>query len=115
MKLIVFADGEVGEKILAFLLHTYPDDIAAVVVTEENRIYRQAKDARLPTLIYQDNDIFYGQIKRFSESYDLGLLVWWPIIIKEPLIDLPVKGFVNFHPSLLPYNRGENIITFGLL
>ena len=40
--------------------------------------------------------------------FDLGLLAWWPRIIKAPLLSLARHGFINTHPSLLPYNRGKH-------
>ena len=39
---------------------------------------------------------------------DLGISAWWPHILKQPLINWPVEGWLNFHPSLLPFNRGKN-------
>jgi methionyl-tRNA formyltransferase len=39
---------------------------------------------------------------------DLGVLAWWPKIIKSPLLETPRLGFVNTHPSLLPSNRGKH-------
>lgn len=38
----------------------------------------------------------------------LGILAWWPRILKGRLLSLPERGWLNFHPSLLPYNRGKN-------
>ncbi len=39
---------------------------------------------------------------------DIGVLAWWPRIIKGHLLTLPARGWLNFHPSLLPYGRGKN-------
>jgi len=36
------------------------------------------------------------------------LLIWWPFIIKSPLLEFPKNGFLNTHPSLLPNNKGKN-------
>ncbi len=41
-------------------------------------------------------------------SLDLGLLAWWPYILRNPVLRLPRLGFLNFHPSLLPYGRGKD-------
>ena len=38
---------------------------------------------------------------------ELGILAWWPTIIREPVLSLPRRGWVNLHPSLLPWNRGK--------
>lgn len=39
---------------------------------------------------------------------DLGLLAWWPRIIRGKLLQLPRLGYLNFHPSLLPHSRGKD-------
>lgn len=41
-------------------------------------------------------------------SLDLGILAWWPYLVKEPLLGMAKLGYLNFHPSLLPYNRGKH-------
>src|SRR5205807_7477144 len=38
---------------------------------------------------------------------ELGFLAWWPEIIRDPLLTLPRRGWINFHPSYLPFNRGK--------
>lgn len=37
-----------------------------------------------------------------------GVLAWWPRIVKEPLLSWPTRGWLNAHPSYLPFNRGKN-------
>jgi methionyl-tRNA formyltransferase len=39
---------------------------------------------------------------------DLGISAWWPRIIRGPLLDWPREGWINLHPSLLPFNRGKH-------
>ena len=41
-------------------------------------------------------------------AFDLGLLGWWPYIVKDDVLSLATRGYLNFHPSYLPYNRGKN-------
>ena len=38
----------------------------------------------------------------------LGVLAWWPHILKGPVVDVPQKGWINLHPGYLPFNRGKN-------
>ena len=38
----------------------------------------------------------------------LGVLAWWPYILKGAVVDVPQKGWVNLHPGYLPFNRGKN-------
>ena len=41
-----------------------------------------------------------------NQKIDLIFLLWWPNIISQKIIEKAKIGFVNLHPSLLPYNRG---------
>ncbi len=52
------------------------------------------------------NESVLSRIKEISVSYIF--LAWWPFIVKEPILSLPRIGVLNFHPSLLPYNRGKH-------
>ena len=45
----------------------------------------------------------------------MGVLAWWPKLIKEPLLSLPKNGYINTHPSLLPYNRGKHYNFWALV
>ena len=38
----------------------------------------------------------------------LGVLAWWPHILKGPLVTIPALGWLNLHPGYLPYNRGKH-------
>ena len=41
-------------------------------------------------------------------NLDLIVLAWWPYILSRELIEIPRLGCLNFHPSLLPFNRGKH-------
>ena len=60
------------------------------------------------TVIY--SDALYSedtQEKLKGMQIDLGILAWWPYIVKSPLLGIAKTGFLNMHPSLLPHNRGK--------
>lgn len=48
-------------------------------------------------------------------SFDLGVSYCYPRKITEPLLSTPTKGFINYHPGLLPKYKGptelDNAIT----
>src|SRR5205823_2644534 len=50
-----------------------------------------------------------------ERAVDLGILAWWPRIIADPLLSAPKRGFLNFHPSLLPHNRGKHTTFWNLV
>lgn len=109
MKLILFADNIVGLEIFNYFLTNFAEDVCKVVTVEENDIYRKAKLNDIQVEVFDRNCEFY------NEDYELGILAWWPLIIKEPLLSLPRNGFVNFHPSYLPYNRGKHYNFWALV
>jgi methionyl-tRNA formyltransferase len=108
MKLILFADGHVGTEIARWLIAQFRDDIGLVVTTAENEIAALVREARARSLVFRSS----AQVVDFAASeglsFDLGLLAWWPKIIRRPLLSLPRRGFINTHPSLLPYGRGKH-------
>lgn len=105
MRLLLFADGEVGLSIADFLIVHYPNDLALVVTTSVNPIFDRVQTAGIRACVYESA---MAILARIPDGVDLGLLAWWPKLIKEPLLSFPSEGFINTHPSLLPYNRGKH-------
>jgi methionyl-tRNA formyltransferase len=106
MKLLLMADQKVGAEIANWLFDTYPQDIGLVVTPEENRIADAARSHDLPVVTSSQPELILKALEKVD--IDLGLLAWWPAIIKDPLLSLPRHGFVNTHPSLLPHGRGKH-------
>jgi methionyl-tRNA formyltransferase len=115
MKLLLMADSQVGLDILGWLLSEYPQDLVLVVAMAENNICDMARDAGIPYLVYQSPDQVSKYLNDSSVQTDIGMLVWWPALIKQPLIGLPKCGFINTHPSLLPHNRGKHYNFWALV
>lgn len=112
MRLVLLADGAVGAKFAKFLIESYPDDIALIVTTQINDIYREAEGKGIRVCVFDSEKNVLGQIE---SGVDLGILAWWPKILKSPLLEVPRLGFVNTHPSLLPYNRGKHYNFWALV
>ena len=106
MKLLLLADHQVGSEIAHFLLANYLQDLALIVTTSENDIFREADALGVPACVFDTDEQIAGHLA--DASVDLGVLAWWPHIIRPPLLDLPKLGFINTHPSLLPHNRGKH-------
>ncbi len=114
MKLLVFADADVGAQVVNHILTT-GDQIAVLVLN--SRVEPDAAEAFSDDAlrngvgsVVQSDDLHkpevFERIRRTSP--DLGILAWWPYIVREPLLSLPRIGFLNFHPSALPFNRGKH-------
>jgi methionyl-tRNA formyltransferase len=110
MRIVLFADGFVGNEIASFLIDNYPEDLSLVVCLTKNSIFRYAKEKDIPVCHYDEEKKILNEL-----NCDLGVLAWWPKIIKEPLLSLPNLGFINTHPSLLPYNRGKHYNFWALV
>lgn len=108
MKLLLMADYSVGQEIFQYLFKNYFDDIALVITTTENEIFHSANSFGIPVLVYDSAEQIVAFLDKSKLRIDLGILAWWPKIIKKPLLGKPVDGFINTHPSLLPYNRGKH-------
>lgn len=106
MRLLLMAHDVVGTRITNFLLKNYKKDLSLVVTTGENYIFRECMKMSVPVRID-------GRGYPVPEV-DLGILAWWPHIIKKELIEYPKHGFINTHPSYLPYNRGKHYNFWAL-
>jgi methionyl-tRNA formyltransferase len=112
MRLLLLADGAVGSQFTSFLIEHYLADLALVVTTQPNDIYRQAESKGIRVCLYESDKHLMDQIEG---DVELGILAWWPKILKNPLLEAPRWGFVNTHPSLLPYNRGKHYNFWALV
>tara|TARA_R110002020_G_scaffold37886_23_gene114423 strand:+ start:3292 stop:4032 length:741 start_codon:yes stop_codon:yes gene_type:complete len=108
MKLTLFADGHVGQAIYHWLADEWLDDLALVVTTSDNDISRSAKEKGIPTCQFTSSEQVLVFCSELGAQLDLGLLAWWPKIIEPQLLGVPAHGFINTHPSLLPFNRGKH-------
>lgn len=114
-KVVLLADGHVGLECVDWLLNNNRNDIGLIGVTEPNEIMRRAKAAGVQVEQFVDSQQMVEAITGRQLAPDIGLLLWWPKIIREPLISLPRNGFVNTHPSLLPYNRGKHYSFWAII
>lgn len=107
MKLLLLTRHAIGLNALEYLHASYPEDIAAVVTTDRDAVYSSSMEKGLPTFVFESDAALVDALRAHSIQPDLGAMVWWPNIIKEPLLSFPADGFINTHPSLLPYCRGS--------
>jgi methionyl-tRNA formyltransferase len=108
----IFADGLVGNKVLIFLLENYFSDVLWVVCNnEQSQAWSTLNDYNFDSKkVFLNSQLKEASVleKLISSNVDFILLAWWPFIIKEPILSLPNIGVLNFHPSMLPFNRGKN-------
>jgi methionyl-tRNA formyltransferase len=112
---LVLADGEVGAECLSWLIRHHDADLGLVVTTTENAIAAEARQAGVATMVYESGEQLARHVGEMGLQPAFGLLLWWPRIIPECVIDLASHGFVNTHPSLLPHNRGKHYNFWALV
>lgn len=105
MKLALFADREVGLAITKYLVENFPEDLSLVVTKKSNEISSLANSNGVPTHVSKSKNLDIANLK---EAYDLGILAWWPDLIGQEVLDTAKHGFINTHPSLLPFNKGKH-------
>jgi len=107
-EIILFAQGEVGSKVTSWLLEHYPNDIA-VFVGNPDLIPLSIQQANRIQIIDSTNESeILSSLATTGREVNLGVLAWWPHVIGPELLSVPTLGYVNMHPSFLPYNRGVN-------
>jgi methionyl-tRNA formyltransferase len=114
MKLLLMYDGVVGNSIAEWLLNNYSEDICALVVTEETARLDVFQQKEIKCLKFQTEVQLLNDLREFP-SFDLGILAWWPKIVSSKILELAKSGFINTHPSLLPYNRGKHYNFWALV
>lgn len=120
MKIALFAAGNVGYEIARFYGESGYLPICLILDSrgpaDLNRSIIEASKVPAEHIYYSDQIYSREKINIFEElNPDLFILCWWPYIIREPLITLPRHGCLNFHPSLLPYNRGKHYNFWALV
>jgi methionyl-tRNA formyltransferase len=100
------ADQDVGLDAVRFVLERYPQHVKNVVTLSCNQITELARTSDCQTLYW--HEITPETSKLIFDGVEIIFLAWWPKIIPHFIINAPTVGVVNFHPSLLPYNRGKN-------
>ncbi len=109
----VLATSNVGLEVVKFLDQS-KEKLSCVVFDSEDTSGCSEEIKRVSTRITSHvlgSNVLYDEntldLLR-SLDIDIFILAWWPYIIKEPLIDMPRIGTLNFHPSYLPHNRGKH-------
>lgn len=127
MKIIYFGTPPFAAEILKFLLENGVEVLAVVTKPDRPRgrsgtpVFSAVKELAAkdyPAIpLYQPDKasthVFEEQLRRFGA--DLFVVVAYGEIMKQELLDLPKKGCINLHASLLPKYRGAAPIQFALL
>jgi methionyl-tRNA formyltransferase len=113
MRILVLADGPVGVSVVRHILTESRDLFVHVLLLPNTNIKSAIQMARSEAKCESSIHEFASyktlvEKLRTDEGFDLGILAWWPQIIPPDLIRATRLGFVNLHPSLLPFGRGKD-------
>ena len=111
----LFLDGEVGARLLAWLIDQQADLRLAVTHpdgrrSEQERIDGLLAAAGIPAVAYRPRDVpgFLDEVATRSASCEVLLSAWFGYILPPQVIALGTQAAFNTHPSYLPYNRGKH-------
>lgn len=114
MNVLLLTRDPVGSSIIDWFAQSFPGDLAAVVTDKENDVWATARSRNVPALIFSTESQLVDSLQQQGIQPDLGIMFWWTKLLGEHLRTFPRQGFINTHPSLLPYNAGAmaNVWTF---
>ena len=103
----LFANTDVGLKVAKFLDNDKEVTVKYLFLsgqykTIDQEIYNVFKDKNTVVYTNSSKDIS-GKIN--DSKLDFHITVYWPYLLDQPTI-AKAKSSVNFHPALLPINRG---------
>lgn len=113
--MIVLASGYVGWKVIEYLVGR-KEAVRFLVLDERDAggynkkiLAAYASSVHPGTVRYSDalaDEVFLSELER--ARLRIGILAWWPFLLRGGIASIPEGGWVNFHPGYLPYNRGKH-------
>lgn len=96
------------------LLITLNDDKA---INKSGRIYLDEIAKRYDIPLVKINNINDNEAKNVLRKYNIDWLfvIGWSQIVKKDTLNIPNKGCIGMHPSLLPIGRGRAAIPWAIL
>ena len=108
-KIVLFADKRVGFEICKYLSELNEDISRIYIRNSEHEYARKIRnDFQKSTDIFLSDDLrnesHLQELKKIEP--DFMITVYWPYLLKPDVFNSSKNGCVNFHPALLPLNRG---------
>ena len=120
MRIIIHGQQAFGEAVLKALLEK-GENIVAVYCAPD----REGRPADPIKTLALDRDLPVFQPKSFKEQAvcdecrelkpDLGVMAYVTKFVPEEFLHIPIKGTIQYHPSLLPLHRGPSSINWPII
>ena len=133
MRIALVGSGMLSVRMLMPLLQSSHDVLAVLLDGRKTKGYRRWLDPMVARH-FRGSFSLGGQARKYGipihyidrmteeevaplKALDLDLILvgGFSIILKKPLLDIPAKGCVNTHSSLLPRHRGPNPFSAAIL
>jgi methionyl-tRNA formyltransferase len=120
MRILFFGGHDLGKITLNYLLKKNKDVIAAVMTDTDNEWYHGLEEVTdeynidLFKVKNINNDQFVDKVRKELKP-DLIISVNFDQIFKKEIINIPDKGCINVHASLLPNYRGRAPLNWAIL
>lgn len=112
LRLALFASGRVGAEVAAALADAGVAPVCLVVdggPAAAAELLDRFEPQMLPELFDHEQVAgAEGPDRLRALDLDLGILAWWPFILRPEVLQTTRLGFLNLHPSLLPHGRGKD-------
>lgn len=124
--IVMFGGGEFALKTIEYIHHDQQYRLKAIFTSKQNtKIRGESVDLNPVKLLAKKLKIKIIEIDNLSQPEiidqvkklkpDLGVVVDFGLLIPQQIIDIPVDGILNIHPSLLPKYRGATPIQSTIL
>ncbi len=118
MKLGYFADGPWSHKAFEMIINDKRFEILFIVsrFSKPDPVLKKfAENNNIDFLVFENinSDATVSLLKDYHA--DLFVSMSYDQIIKEDLLKLPLKGFINCHAGALPFYRGRNVLNWVLI
>ena len=119
MKILFMGGHKLGKLTLDFLIEKGENVVGVVMPDTDNEWYKGvdevAKENDIP--LYKEDNINCKEFVEKAKKIDPDLItvVNFPQILKPEIINIPQKGCINTHASLLPKYRGRAPLNWAMI
>ena len=115
----VFLSGDLGLSLLNVLLNNLYVDLIFIAVCETSLIEKIHNEVNAEKVDFLDvknsNHDMISLAEKYHDKVDKIFVFYWPFLFSKEFIEMVNTPLINFHLSLLPYNRGKNPNVWPIL
>lgn len=120
MRILFFGGHDLGKITLEYLLEQNKNVVAAVMTETDNEWYHGLEEVtdKYNLKLFEEKNINNNQfVEKVRDELkpDLIVSVNFDQIFKKEIINIPEKGCINIHASLLPKYRGRAPLNWAIL